>query len=98
MKKAKFGEGVIAQEADRSEVVSEDGSSVTLAFIKMFENGQIGLLWMPHLFADSSPVKMPDMLRAKLVELLRYHADRLEDRSMDARMKELMGNAAGGEA
>lgn len=86
MKPAKFSRDTIAQELDRSEAVGED-DSVMIAMIKMFpKEGRIGLMWTPMLF---NVFPMPDELRAKLVEMLRYHAARLEDRSLDERMKNL---------
>lgn len=95
MKPAKFGEGFIAQELNPEEAV-DSGEGILIGMIKMWKTGAVGLLWTPVIFTNALP--LPDDLRAKLVEILRYHADRLEDRSMDARMKELAGKMMGGEA
>jgi hypothetical protein len=37
---------------------------------------------------------MPDELREMLVERLRFHADRLEDRSLDAKMQTVLAKEA----
>jgi hypothetical protein len=94
MKPAKFVDGTIKQEYDVSEVV--DDTSATIGFIKLFQGGRVGVLFSPILF--STGTAMPDALREMLVEKLRFTADRLEDRSMDARMKELIGTSGGGTA
>jgi hypothetical protein len=92
VKPAKFGDGIIAQEMTVEECV--DDTSALLGMVKMFKAGQVGLMWTPMLFTGpSSP--MPDALRETLVQLLRFHADRLEDRSIDKRMKDLLGGKSG---
>ena len=92
MKPAKFSPDVISQELDRSEAIGDDGS-VLMAMVKMWNNGRIGLLWTPIIFNTATP--LPDDLRRSLIEMLRFHADRLEDRSLDARMKKLDPNPGG---
>lgn len=94
MKPAKFGDGFIAQHAENMAEVVDD-TSVTIATIKLFHNGRAGILWAAPLFSDA--LAMPDELREMLVRQLRLHADKLESREMDARMKELVGKQ-GGEA
>lgn len=92
MKPAKFAEGIIAQEFTPDQVV--DDSSMVLAFLKLFKTGQVGLMWSPFLF-NNPAMPLPDELRAELVEILRYHADKLESREMDKRMQEIRGNMTG---
>jgi hypothetical protein len=94
MKPAKSFHGVTAQEFEAKEVV--DDTSATLGFVKLFKGGDVGILWSPLLFCEGT--KMPDELRQMIVERLRFYADRLEDRSLDARMKELFGKDGIGSA
>jgi hypothetical protein len=94
MKPAKFVDGAIKQEYDREEVV--DDTSATIGFIKLFQDGRVGVLFSPILFDTGTA--MPDEVREQIIEKLRFTADRLEDRSMDARMKELIGGSGGGTA
>jgi hypothetical protein len=93
VKPAKFAENIIAQEFDGSEVVDADGNGMTIAMVRMFRTGQVGLMWSPVLFNDMLP--LPDELREQLVKMLRFHADRLEDHSLDERMKQVAGKMAG---
>jgi hypothetical protein len=90
MKPPKMAEGVIAQEFDGNEVGDAE-KGITLAMIRMFP-GKVGLMWSPVLF---NVLPMPDELREQLVKMLRFHADRLEDRSLDERMKEVHGKMTG---
>lgn len=87
----KVAEGVIAQHVPAEEVLGED--SYTLGFIKLMDNGHVGVMWTPLIFGEA--VQMPDELRDDLVKLLRMHADKLQDRSLDKRMQECSGNWIG---
>jgi hypothetical protein len=92
VKPAKFTDEIITQEFDAGEIT--DGESMTLAFVKMFKNGKLGLMWSPILFVNPN-LPLPDEMREQLVKMLRFHADRLEDRSLDERMKDLTGKMMG---
>ena len=96
MKPAKFVDGIIAQTVEPGEMVDEDDGGIMLAMLKMFKDGPVGLMWSP-LFFTNPAMPMPDELREALVKTLRFHADRLEDRSLDERMKQVAGKM-GGEA
>lgn len=89
--KIKHGEGMIAEEVFVEDFISEH--SATLGFIKIVDNGHVGVMWSPLLFTVGT--MMPDELREELVELLRFHADKLEDRSLDTRMRECAGKMMG---
>lgn len=87
----KQGQGMIVQEVPAEEIFG-DGSA-TLAFVKLMDSGYVGVMWTPLLF--DGPIPMPDELREDLVELLRFHADILKDRTLDKRMKECTGTTIG---
>lgn len=94
----KQGDGFIAQQVNLEDIVDEKNGTASLGFIKLFVNrGRVGLMWNPMLFSDN-PVLMPDVLRKDLVELLRFHASKLEDRSLDERMREVAPKAQIGAA
>lgn len=80
----KQGDGMVAQEVDLENIVDEH--SAALAQVKLFANGRVGLMWLPQLF--TVPGFMSDELREDLIKLLRFHADKMQDRSMDERMKQ----------
>lgn len=87
----KHGDGMIAEEVFAEDFISEH--SATLGFIKIVEGGHVGVMWSPLLFTVGT--MMPDELREELVGLLRFHADKLEDRSLDTRMRECAGKMMG---
>lgn len=89
--KIKHGDGMIAEEVFAEDFINEH--SATLGFIKIVEGGHVGVMWSPLLFMVGT--MMPDELREELVGLLRFHADKLEDRSLDTRMRECAGKVTG---
>lgn len=90
-KPVKLGDGMVAQEVFAEDI--GDQFSATLAFIKLFDNGRVGIMWSPMLFDKA--MLLPDELRDDLIELLRFHAKKLEDRSLDERMRECAGKMTG---
>jgi hypothetical protein len=90
MKPVNFFDDIVAQEVDVKDTVDEN--SATVAALRIHRNGSVGLMWSPFLFTNPN-LPLPDAVREELVKTLRFHADRLEDRSMDARMREVMPKA-----
>lgn len=82
--------GVIGQQVDPEDV--QDEHSHTLAFVKMFNDGKVGVMWSPLPFTAAP---MPDELREVLVHTLRFHADRLADKSLDKEMQRINGGWTG---
>jgi hypothetical protein len=68
---------------ETSEVLDKK-TGATLAFLKLSPEGTVHLLWSPIMFSRAVP--MPEDLRATVVKLLRFHADKLESRDLDKRM------------
>lgn len=88
----KMAEGVIAQHFNVEQI--QDEGSFVMAQLKLFKDHGVGLLWMACLFNGEMP-PLPDTLREMTVATLRYHADKLESRDIDARMKELVPKTSG---
>jgi hypothetical protein len=86
--KTKFVGGVVRQEVTADEAM--DNESTTIAQLKMYRNGVVALLWLPDIFVNPA-LPMPDVLREVIVAKLRFHADKIESREMDAQLKELAG-------
>jgi hypothetical protein len=86
----KHADGVSARHVDNEDVTTDDTS--TLAFLNLSMNGHVGLMWSPILFLDAP---MPDALRELLIEVLRFHAEQLESRAIDRRMREVAGKVSG---
>ena len=86
-KPANYFDGILAQEVQVKDTVDENSAMV--AALRIYRDGSIGLMWSPFLFTNPD-LPLPDAVRNELVRTLRFHADRLEDRSMDARMREVI--------
>jgi len=66
--------------------MSEDG--MTIAVLRFHKDHGLNFMWLPLLF-NNSDLPMPEELRAAIVHVLRFHADKLESGDVDRRMKEI---------
>jgi hypothetical protein len=81
---------------DQAGEVSDDG--VTIAVLRIHAGHGVNFMWMPFLFTNTE-MPLPDTMRAELVALLRFHANKLESRDIDRRMKEIVAELEkGGDA
>jgi hypothetical protein len=88
----KTAEGVVAQHFNAEEVSDEE--SFVVAQLKLFKDHGVGLLWMADLFVNPA-MPMPDEMREMIVHTLRYHADRVERREIDERLKQVYKSTTG---
>jgi hypothetical protein len=58
---------------------------------------RVGIAWLPHIFTGIGP-EMPDFLRRSIVTTLRFHADQLESKALDEKIKAVAGKSDGGHA
>ena len=65
-----------------------EGEDPPLAYLKFTEQSGIGFYWLPDLFSNPA-LALPDEVRAEIVQILRFHADKLESRETDERMKRI---------
>jgi hypothetical protein len=70
--------------AEVDEVIDEFG--FVAAMLRIDANA-VRFNWMMQVF--TSPVKMSDEIRAEIVRVLRFHADKLESRETDKKMEAL---------
>jgi hypothetical protein len=88
----KTAEGVVAQEFNAEQVA--DGESIVMAHLKLLKNHGVGLMWMADLFVNPI-IPLPDELRADVVKTLRFHADKVESREIDERLKQVYKSRTG---
>lgn len=65
--------------------IEGDEGMPPLAVVRLAQEG-VQFMWLPELFLTGL---INDELRADLVKLLRFHADRLEQKDIDRRIHEL---------
>ena len=74
-----------------------DLEPIPIAILGFSRDGQVRFCWEAHFFMLPEPI--PPELRAQIVRLLRFHADKLESGETDERMHGLAPSVlSGGEA
>jgi hypothetical protein len=70
------------------DITSIDADGMTIAVLRFNRDHGLGMMWMPFLFTNKE-LPLNDLVRAEIVRMLRFHADKLETREIDKRMTEV---------
>jgi len=66
-----------------------DDKGVIIAYLRMDDDLTLRFMWLPDIFREVNGARLDDETRAEIVDLLRFHASKLESKEMDARFTQL---------